>query len=214
MEVEALAGVFHPNVVRYYQAWIEGGISGDRINRPTTEDDEDDEDDRGCDEDDAAAAGRAGRGEDSSSDGSLEEEEEEEVRGDDERFQEWSALTLGSADPPRWRRPATTPLTTSSSSSSPKGAGATLYIQMEYCATTLRELIDGNELWQRVDDVWRLTRQMVDAIAYLHGLGMVHRDLKPANAHSTRPRSHHLERSANTQKTPHFHTKRTLCSTK
>jgi translation initiation factor 2-alpha kinase 4 len=31
------------------------------------------------------------------------------------------------------------------------------------------------------DEVWRLFRQMVDGLSYLHDQGMIHRDLKPEN---------------------------------
>ncbi|KAH8067526.1 eukaryotic translation initiation factor 2-alpha kinase [Aureococcus anophagefferens] len=59
--------------------------------------------------------------------------------------------------------------------------GGCLYIQMEYCATTLRQAIDSGRLAGRREDAWRLLRQIIEALAYLHGLKLVHRDLKPAN---------------------------------
>ena len=57
-----------------------------------------------------------------------------------------------------------------------------LYIQMEYCNTTLRKLIDDNELSKRnQSDVWRLVRQIVEALVYIHSRRIIHRDLKPGN---------------------------------
>ncbi|CAM9267663.1 unnamed protein product, partial [Ectocarpus fasciculatus] len=56
-----------------------------------------------------------------------------------------------------------------------------LYLQMEFCETTLREFIDSEKLWKKPDEVFRLLSQLLDALTYIHGKGMIHRDLKPAN---------------------------------
>ncbi len=63
------------------------------------------------------------------------------------------------------------------------GDGQTiLYIQMEYCSTTLRKLIDdGDVLRMEENGVWRLARQMLEALIYIHGQNIIHRDLKPGN---------------------------------
>ena len=58
---------------------------------------------------------------------------------------------------------------------------AVLYIQMEFCEKkTLRSLINGN-LYQDNFESWRLFKQIVDALAYIHAADIVHRDLKPEN---------------------------------
>ncbi|XP_076017704.1 eIF-2-alpha kinase GCN2 [Genypterus blacodes] len=56
-----------------------------------------------------------------------------------------------------------------------------LYIQMEYCEkSTLRDTIDHG-LHQDQTRLWRLFREILDGIAYIHEQGMIHRDLKPVN---------------------------------
>lgn len=55
-----------------------------------------------------------------------------------------------------------------------------LYIQMEFCPKmTLRDIIDDGTLI--MDEVWRLLRQILEALVHIHGNGMIHRDLKPGN---------------------------------
>ncbi|XP_045387205.1 eIF-2-alpha kinase GCN2 isoform X6 [Lemur catta] len=56
-----------------------------------------------------------------------------------------------------------------------------LYIQMEYCEkSTLRDTIDQG-LYRDTMRLWRLFREILDGLAYIHEKGMIHRDLKPVN---------------------------------
>jgi translation initiation factor 2-alpha kinase 4 len=49
---------------------------------------------------------------------------------------------------------------------------------MEYCATTLRKLIDDREVaTMDQNEVWRLVRQIIEALVYIHGRNIIHRDL-------------------------------------
>jgi eukaryotic translation initiation factor 2-alpha kinase 4 len=52
--------------------------------------------------------------------------------------------------------------------------GAVLYIQMEYCSTTLRELIDeGHMMKMEENERWRLIRQVLEALVYIHSRKIV-----------------------------------------
>eukprot|EP00913_Durusdinium_trenchii_P016688 g15687.t1 len=61
----------------------------------------------------------------------------------------------------------------------------TLYIQMEFCdGTTLREAIISGELQKDEALIWKLFRQVLDALAYVHSKDLIHRDVKPPGAHT------------------------------
>ncbi|CAM9419436.1 unnamed protein product [Chrysoparadoxa australica] len=62
-----------------------------------------------------------------------------------------------------------------------KRVGAMLYIQMEYCEKTLRSVIDEGNLWKSPSEVWRLFRQMLEGVQFIHRMNFLHRDLKPPN---------------------------------
>ena len=51
-----------------------------------------------------------------------------------------------------------------------------LYIQMEYCSTTLRKLIDDRDIQKMAENgIWRLVRQTLEALSYLHYHNVIHR---------------------------------------
>lgn len=61
-----------------------------------------------------------------------------------------------------------------------------LFIQMEYCEkSTLRNLIDSSKLLKNSRQVWRLFREILLGLQYIHQEGMIHRDIKPVRAFLT-----------------------------
>ncbi|KAL3680389.1 hypothetical protein R1sor_023345 [Riccia sorocarpa] len=56
-----------------------------------------------------------------------------------------------------------------------------LYIQMEYCPRTLRQVFDTCTMPENKDEIWRIFRQLVEGLAHIHGQGIIHRDLNPNN---------------------------------
>ncbi|CAL8286275.1 unnamed protein product [Lota lota] len=84
-----------------------------------------------------------------------------------------------SGDQPSKRQAVDT--TESTDSERPSLIAHYLYIQMEYCEkSTLRDTIDQG-LHEDNSRLWRLFREILDGLAYIHEQGMIHRDLKPVN---------------------------------
>ncbi|XP_010469355.1 PREDICTED: eIF-2-alpha kinase GCN2 isoform X2 [Camelina sativa] len=55
-----------------------------------------------------------------------------------------------------------------------------LYIQMEYCPRTLRQVFESYNHFDK-DFAWHLSRQIVEGLAHIHGQGIIHRDFTPNN---------------------------------
>eukprot|EP00271_Cylindrocystis_brebissonii_P022999 TRINITY_DN917_c0_g2_i2.p1 TRINITY_DN917_c0_g2~~TRINITY_DN917_c0_g2_i2.p1 ORF type:complete len:836 (+),score=187.63 TRINITY_DN917_c0_g2_i2:294-2801(+) len=57
-----------------------------------------------------------------------------------------------------------------------------LYIQMEYCPRTLRQMFETLSAGPVNKDVaWRTFRQIVEGLVHIHAQGIIHRDLTPNN---------------------------------
>eukprot|EP01018_Ginkgo_biloba_P015528 Gb_22304 [translate_table: standard] len=56
-----------------------------------------------------------------------------------------------------------------------------LYIQMEYCPRTLRQVFDSYTGPIDKELTWHMFRQIVEGLAHIHGQGIIHRDLTPNN---------------------------------
>lgn len=55
-----------------------------------------------------------------------------------------------------------------------------LYIQMEFCPRTLRQVFESYNHFDK-DIAWHLCRQIVEGLAHIHAQGIIHRDLTPNN---------------------------------
>lgn len=55
-----------------------------------------------------------------------------------------------------------------------------LYIQMEFCPRTLRQVFESYNHFDK-DFAWHLIRQIVEGLAHIHGQGIIHRDFTPNN---------------------------------
>ncbi|XP_034940000.1 eIF-2-alpha kinase GCN2 [Chelonus insularis] len=207
-EVKLLSRLNHENVVRYYNSWIENVIVNDVTESPTSPSDtilsvrNNNKINHGLESDklekfltpmiDAdwtasyeARSKAADSEEDDRSDSSSDDSDEE--------GQFFMGKSMDSSDSIEFERNGESPTEDSKLESCETSEKMTseensfeqktqfMYIQMEFCEkSTLRTAID-NGLYQDEDRVWRLFREMVEGIAYIHQQGMIHRDLKPVN---------------------------------
>ena len=164
-EVLALSRLQHDRIVRYYQAWIE---------TPSNIQDENRSDQIGFSQD------------------TLESEEDTSFEIDfgtaDQKAEDW--IESGFSQPKFSKNslrknilPSLPSLENVSSDNNSHDITQReiLYIQMEYCPNkTLREAIDEKMLPDS-ETCWKLFRQIVEGLVYVHSQGMIHRDLKPSN---------------------------------
>lgn len=174
-EVTLLSRLHHERIVRYYQAWIEGSI----ITRPLME------------ASSAVTSLAITKSPESS------EEEENYVESDASDFDATLGISGRKLFPSKLVESTVglsslVQLHTGFTSSEGEMGGnliiqkptkeieqQILYIQMEYCPNqTLRDIIDSGV---EQGEAWRLFRQIVEGLVYLHAQGLIHRDLKPGN---------------------------------
>ncbi|XP_014390336.1 PREDICTED: eukaryotic translation initiation factor 2-alpha kinase 4 [Myotis brandtii] len=173
-EVTLLSRLHHENIVRYYNAWIE---KHERLVGPGTS----------PEDTDPESAERSAAGPGSSSDEDDEDERdgvfsqsflpasdsESDIIFDNEDENSKSQNQDEDCNGKNSCHESELSVTTE--------AVHYLYIQMEYCEkSTLRDTIDQG-LYQDTNRLWRLFREILDGLAYIHEKGMIHRDLKPVN---------------------------------
>lgn len=183
-ETILLSRLNHPNVVRYFNTWLEEDVSTlsetdedavsfeSSVSRITGQTLDFGQSTGGLDILSSAGAPQIEFTYDSDDESSSSEAEEDAV--DDKQDSLEKALAGDAEDANPLQRVV-------SNSRSPRQMRTILYIQMEYCEKhTLRDLIKQG-LSGSVDRCWQLFRQIVEGLNHIHGHGIVHRDLKPEN---------------------------------
>lgn len=193
-EVTVLSRLNHPNVVRYFAAWIDDGIAVDDHLSPESSGDETQSSltkgghrpvlpssSRGLDFISSSNA-HVIFGNDTDADTFAEDYSQDES-SDDEDADESSDSSHGQIEPDIDEVDRDLPTIEAKSGSGSQGQATwtVLYIQMEYCKPeTLRDLINSG-LQANVAEGWRLFRQIVQGLVHIHAASIVHRDLKPEN---------------------------------
>ena len=225
-EVTTISRMTHKNIVRYYQAWVEGdgeqgnnnGILEDEIPKSGTIDNkaqemihdeqEEDDDDSGSDQQWWANSPQiCGRSISECSGWSHSSNEENSFREIDAIRENTNQMLVGSDETTEDMLGFGSPLLNGlglqgkayksivkrsrqksneseeddlwdESLSVHVGDGFkgrnVLYIQMQYCETTLRKLIDEDKVSRmKENEIWRLVRQILEALAYIHEQNIV-----------------------------------------
>ncbi|KAL9044807.1 MAG: hypothetical protein Q9214_002082 [Letrouitia sp. 1 TL-2023] len=178
-EVRLLSQLNHPNVVKYFTAWKENDPL--QLSRPDSSSLGEGSFASSDEELSDLLFAKSSGGLDfiGSGGGGLQSDE-----SDDEYFDrnEEDGIVFGnddSSDDEIATKKATAGRTNSVSQEI--AINTTLYIQMEYYEKqTLRDLIKGG-LHDKTEEGWRLLRQILQGLAYIHAASIVHRDLKPEN---------------------------------
>lgn len=200
-EVMLLASLNHQYVVRYYAAWLEEDIDDSVFDE---EEDETSEDDETSDDDESednlfnqSSLYRVNRSEIKDNDWDFisgsgypeiefaNSETNHQISENDgtlDSTRTSSDAETSSEEEEELEIPLRPSMRLKRKASNKVKRKSTLFIQMEYCENrTLYDLINAENLSSQRDEYWRLFRQILEALSYIHSQGIIHRDLKPMN---------------------------------
>ncbi|CAI5760147.1 unnamed protein product [Candida verbasci] len=176
-EVLSLARLNHQYIVRYYGTWVE------EINETAIESGSDIESEDSF----SSNYNRIGRSSSflPSHDNSFQVDyisTFDKLEFDSSSDEESDQFEFANSGTQQTNEVSTNEISTNSSTSKPKtNTKSILYIQMEFCENnTLLNLIEQG-LPNNSNEYWRLFRQLLEAVSYIHREGFIHRDLKPMN---------------------------------
>lgn len=185
-EVLSLARLNHQYIVRYYGTWVEELQDDNSTVRGQENEQEEEDDDSDFDDTDIVRSSTSQLNNPDSFQvdfisnsfdpnitfGSVESDDD-----DDEYEFEFGSR---SGDYDEHSTETDKPLSKAKPKSQ-KNKMSMLYIQMEFCENnTLLNLIEQG-LPNNSSEYWRLFRQLLEAVSYIHREGFIHRDLKPMN---------------------------------
>ncbi|GIX95591.1 eIF-2-alpha kinase GCN2 [Caerostris extrusa] len=186
-EVKLLSRLNHENIVRYYHSWKEAEYAQKECAVQNDSNKEATESETSTIEKEETSTPWEIHSKDMTT--SEEEEEEEDDDDDDDSFIVFMADSTRPDEQQVKKISANAhesassvdQKNVSSDKETPHKIRFFMYIQMEFCEkSTLRTAID-NGLHKDVCLMWRLFREIVEGLHYMHQQGVIHRDLKPVN---------------------------------
>ena len=184
-EVTTISRLFHKNVVRYYAAWIENEYSDHTIHKSN---DDDSESESGSESNSRSKSKSSSNNKNISMSedfristnnekivDSFEFEYDDEDDDSEDEYDSESDDNNSGSDSDETLTLNDTKVITQIPASSNVSIIRYLYIQMEYCPKTLRDIIKSNDIFNQTSEIFSLFRQIVEGLQYIHSKSMLHR---------------------------------------